>query len=389
MAQLPWMERWYDLRDRLTASRAFQRWAAAFPLTRPIARRRARELFELVAGFVHSQVLAACVKLRLFDLLAAGPMSSADISRRIGLPLDRTERLLAAAIALRLVQPRGKDRFGLGVLGAPMVGNTGIAAMVEHHDALYFDLRDPLALLQGQSTDRALAGYWPYAEHKGLDALPAERVRAYSALMSASQPLVGDEVVASYDLSRHRCLLDVGGGDGTFLSIVAKAAPDLRLHLFDLPQVASVARQRLLAEGLATRCNVSGGSFFDDALPKGADVASLVRVIFDHPDERALQILKAVHAALPVGGTLLLAEPMAAADGTSGSSDAYFDFYLMAMGRGRLRSPQALMQLLSQAGFDNARVVPTHMPLNTGLILAQATAVKPAGYLGKNPNREV
>ncbi|MFZ4534249.1 MAG: hypothetical protein ACOYOJ_20875, partial [Alsobacter sp.] len=62
-----WRDRWYAWRDRTIASPAFQRWAAGFPLTRPVARRRAAELFDLVAGFVSSQVLAAVVRLRLLE----------------------------------------------------------------------------------------------------------------------------------------------------------------------------------------------------------------------------------------------------------------------------------------------------------------------------------
>ena len=71
------------LRDRLLASPGFQRTAAAFPLTRPIARRRARALFDLCAGFVYSQVLLACVRLRLFDILAEGPQTVAALSVRL------------------------------------------------------------------------------------------------------------------------------------------------------------------------------------------------------------------------------------------------------------------------------------------------------------------
>ena len=52
-----------------------------FPLTRPIARRRARELFDLCAGFVYSQVLLACVRLRLFEILAEGAADRATHSR--------------------------------------------------------------------------------------------------------------------------------------------------------------------------------------------------------------------------------------------------------------------------------------------------------------------
>ncbi len=54
----------------------FQRWAAASPLTRVVARRRAKALFDLCAGFVYSQILLACVRLRLFEILAARPAAS-------------------------------------------------------------------------------------------------------------------------------------------------------------------------------------------------------------------------------------------------------------------------------------------------------------------------
>ncbi len=70
--------------------------------------------------------------------------------------------------------------------------------MVEHHASLYVDLVDPLALLRGQARTEALAAYWPYATAAEPGAVEPERVAAYSALMSASQPLVADEILDAY-----------------------------------------------------------------------------------------------------------------------------------------------------------------------------------------------
>ena len=67
-----------------------------------------------------------------------------------------------------------------------------------------------------------------------------------------------------------------------------------------------------------TEPQVFGGDFRTDPLPKGADIVSLVRVIHDHDDEAALAILNAAWKALPEGGTLLLAEPMAGTAGRRG-----------------------------------------------------------------------
>ena len=82
-------------------------------------------------------------------------------------------------------------------------------------------------------------------------------------------------------------------------------------------------------------------------------------------------MLRAAHAALPAGGTLLIAEPMAGAPGAEPIGDAYFGFYLLAMGRGRARRPEELRELLRVTGFSGARVIPTRRPLQVGIVAAQ------------------
>ena len=371
------LEAWQAWRDGVLTSPDFQRRAARSWWMRPIARRRARSLFDLVAGFVYSQVLLACVRLRLFDQLAAGPLTAAELQRALDLPAEGTERLLAAAVALELVdrrESRGEVRYGLGKLGAPMVANEAVAAMVEHHAVLYGDLTDPVALLKGERTGGtapALSRYWAYASSAAPGELPPAAVNEYSALMSASQPLVADEVLDAYDISQHRCLLDVGGGQGRFLLAAARRSATLQLKLFDLPGVVPVAQNNFAAAGVAQRTTVHGGDFTRDALPRGADVASLIRVIYDHPDERAATILAAVYAALPSGGTLLLAEPMAGASGAQRMGDAYFNFYLLAMQGGRSRSAADLTRLVQAAGFAQVREVATPIPLQVSVLVAR------------------
>jgi demethylspheroidene O-methyltransferase len=379
-----WVDLLHAWRDRLLASPRFQRRAAAFALTRPIARRRARELFDLVAGFAYSQVLLACVQLELFDVLAEGPQAAERLAERLGLEPDAALRLLDAAVALRLAERRRDGRYALGELGATMVGNTGVAAMVQHHAAFYADLADPVALLRAAPAahrENALARYWSYdaagtAPAAGADA----RVATYTALMAASQPLVADEILDAYPLHRHRCLLDVGGGDGRFLTSAAGRAPQLRLMLFDLPAVVAQAPARFSGAGLAQRATVIGGDFLRDALPTGADLITLVRVVHDHDDAAALTLMRAAHAALPPGGVLLLAEPMARTAGAEAMGDAYFGFYLLAMGRGRPRSIATLHAMLTAAGFGAIRQVPTRMPLQTQMLIAERPGENPVGF---------
>lgn len=366
-----WGDGLLRLRDRLLANPAFQRAAVRFLPTRFIARRRARELFDLVAGFVYSQVLLACVQLRLLETLADGPRTVADLSERLAVPHAGMQRLLWAAASLKLVERRGDDRFGLGIHGAAMLGNPGIAAMVEHHGLLYADLVDPVALLRGRRDHTALGSHWPYAAGGDPRNLSAEQVSAYTTLMAASQPLVAAEILDAYPFHRHRCVLDAGGGDGSFILSVASRIPTLRLMLIDLPPVADRARVRLRTAGLSERMSVTAGDFLSDAWPDGADLVTLVRVVHDHDDPAVLELFRRAHRALPPGGTLLIAEPMADTPGAEPMGDAYFGFYLLAMGSGRARTPDELGVLLEQAGFDVPRLLPTRMPLQTRVLVAR------------------
>jgi demethylspheroidene O-methyltransferase len=382
-----WLEKWIGLRNRLIADPRFQRWAASSLLTRFVARRRARALFDLCAGFVYSQVLLACVRLHLFEILSEGPRSLKSLADLLSLTPDAAERLLRAAASLDLVRALPGDRYALADLGASLLGNPSVEAFIEHHSLLYDDLRDPVALLRGETSTK-LSGFWPYAkdrpdristhlkspdeENSNGDAgdVAETSYAAYSALMARSQALVAQDILDAYPIAKHRCLLDVGGGEGAFVMAAIARAPDLSFKLFDLPPVAARARDKLSAKGLSSKVEITGGSFLDNVLPRGADLITLVRIVHDHDDESTLALLRAVYAALSPGGTLLLAEPMAGTRGAEPIGDAYFGFYLLAMGRGRSRTPAEISKLLKAAKFDQIQEISTRRPMLASVIIA-------------------
>lgn len=359
-------------RDRLVADPRFHALAERLPFLRPVARRRAAALFDIVSGFVHSQVLLACVRLDLFALLRKGPMRVADIAAACDLPEEGARRLLVAAAAIGLLEERGAGRFGLGPHGAAVLGNEAVAPMVLHHPLLYEDLADPLACLRRGPGGGALARYWAYAKEAQPGALPDARVAAYTDLMAASQPMVARQILDAYDVSRHRRLMDVGGGAGVFLREAAMRAPATELVLFDLPPVARIASANFDAWGLGARARAVGGDATADSLPDGADAISLVRILHDHDDEAAIAIASAARRALAPGGVLLVGEPMAGTRGARAVTDAYFGLYLYAMGSGRARTPDELGALLRRAGFSTIRFRRTRMPILAGVAVASA-----------------
>lgn len=357
---------WLRLRNAVYASARFQRWAARFPLTRRVASQRAAYVFDLCAGFVYSQVLHAVVQTQLLPVLKQGPRSAAALSLQVCLPLAATERLLAAATALQLAEQLPDGHYALGSAGADLLGNPAVLQLIAHHALLYRDLADPVALLRGQTTTE-LSRFWSYAREPHA----TESVSAYSQLMNDSVGLVAHDVLEAYPFQRHTHMLDLAGGEGGFVQALAGRAPRLQLSLFDLPAVAARARTRMLSAGLASRVRVLSGDMLRDELPRGADLITLLRVIHDHDDADALRVLQTAARALPRGGRLLLAEPMAGTSGALAMGDAYFGFYLLAMGRGRPRTERALRVLLRDAGFGRVRELPTRRPMLVRLLVAE------------------
>ncbi|HEV7234360.1 MAG TPA: methyltransferase [Sphingorhabdus sp.] len=356
--------RWVMRRNAILGSEKFQRWASRTPLIRSIARRRAAAQFDMIAGFIYSQILGAFVQSGLITFLQVGLRNADEIAALTGLSPHATDRLLRAGQALQIAESPQAGLWTLGEAGAALSCNEGALAMVRHHHLLYGDLADPVALLKAdRAQETALSAYWTYASRGDSKSGAA----GYSALMAATQPMVAQQIIDAYDFGRHRAMLDIGGGSGAFVSAVAETVPQLRSGIFDLPEVIDEATKRLAAGGKA---ELHPGSFRHDPLPTGYDLVTLVRILHDHDDDVAQALLAKIHAALPPGGKLLIVEPMAQADSAPRMGDAYFGLYLWAMGSGRPRCREEIGQRLTQAGFSQISTVPTALPIITGAIVA-------------------
>ena len=329
--------------NRLVAAPRFQAICARVPGLRGIARREGAAIFDLMQGFVQSQMLMALVELRVLHLLADGPATADALARRLDVPPERMAILLQAGAAMQLLR-RKRDQFRLARRGAAFLAVPGLADMVRHHDVLYADLADPVAFIRGQ-TQPTLAEFWPYV-FGAKGAMDPDQTARYSRLMAESQHLVAQEALTHLSLRGARRLLDVGGGTGVFLRAVRARYPALDLALFDLPDVVA---QAALPADIARH----GGSFRTDPLPEGADVISLVRVLYDHSDDTVCALLAKVHAALPPGGRVLIIEPMSGGLRPDPQTDVYFSVYTLAMQTGQTRSAARISELLSGAGFTD------------------------------------
>ncbi len=364
-------QRLFDLRNRLLSSPRFRKLVQKLPIFQSIANRQAYDLFRTASGFIHSQVLCACVRTGLFDVLQNGALGVDEVADKTGLPPARALHLLRAAAALKLTEERSGGRFGIGMLGASMLDNAPLNAIVEHNAVFYEDLVDPVALFANEATETRMAALWPYAGTDQPAALAVADVERYTSLMAASQAIIAEQVIAAYPMRRHDRLLDIGGGAGAFAAAVARRWSHLDITLTDLPAVAEIARNKLTEQGLGERIRVVGADAIADDLPGGFDLVSFVRILHDHDDDRVFELLRVAHGCLDEGGVLLVAEPIAGKRGAGPLIDVYFQVYLLAMGSGRPRTFKSLKSLLLHAGFRHVRRRRTAVPLLTSVIVAR------------------
>jgi hypothetical protein len=323
-------------------------------------------LLQLITSYTSAQVVHVAAKLRLADLLAGGPRSIEDLAVATDTHAPSLARLVRALAALGIVAEAGDGRVALTALGSPLQSD----APDSIRDAVLFLVgewawRSWGDLLYSVRTgdpafDRIFCmSNFEYWEHN------AEAGGIHDAFFRSMSRTTTDPIVAACDFSRFSTIVDVGGSTGALLAAILRAHPAVRGILFDLPHVVAGAEQVLAEAGVADRCEVVAGSFFD-SVPPGGDAYLLKYIIHDWDDERAVAILRRCREAMAPGSVLLLVEqllPEHLEVGPAAQRLARLDLQMLVLTPGgRERMEQEFRSLLQEAGFDLRQVIPTASP---------------------------
>jgi hypothetical protein len=184
-----------------------------------------------------------------------------------------------------------------------------------------------------------------------------DQAPVFDAAMTAIHGRETQATLDAYDFSGVATLADVGGGNGSNLIGILGRHPRMNGVLFDLPGVVERAKQNVESAGLAGRCRVASGSFFE-SVPEGADTYLLRHVIHDWDDERSVAILRNVYRAMPPRGTLLLVESVVPV-GNGPALGKLMDLNMLVVPGGAERTAQEYRRLFEAAGFRLTNVVPT------------------------------
>jgi hypothetical protein len=318
------------------------------------------ELVELIRGGRVAQSINVAARLGVADQLADGPRTAAEIAELVGAHPRALHRLLRLLADFGVFEELGERRFALTPLSELLRRDQegsmrGLVMMLE---APF--IRDAWTHLIEAVTSGNAA--FDHAHGKQLfDYLrehPDDAAVFDQAMVGASRQLVAS-ILEVYDFGEYRTLVDVGGGNGALLAAILARNPGSRGVLFDLPEVAARAGGLLEAAGVADRCEVIAGDFFE-SVPRGGDAYVLTQIIHDWDDGAALRILQNCRAAMADDARLLLGEAVLP-DGTEPSLAKVIDIEMLVIG-GQERTEAEYRELLERAGLRLTRVVSSAGP---------------------------
>jgi hypothetical protein len=318
--------------------------------------RLTRRLLELAEGYRTTQLLAIAVRLEIAERLANGPRDSAELAAAAGVHEPSLLRLLRAWTSLGLVSCIDDRRFVLTPLGACLAGGhetSARARVLLHADLLYDRWPDLLGTVRtGENFFQRRHGTdaWTFRAGGG------KGESTFDDAMQEGSSQRARAVVAAYDFSAFSTVVDVGGGRGSLLARILASYPSVRGVLFDQPHVVAGAPPILAAAGVAERCRVVAGSFFE-GVPDGGDAYVMSMIIHDWDDDPAVKILDHCRRAMTPSGRLLLIERVLDLDPANALATALWDLQMMHGLSGRERSEEEFRALFACAGFRLARIV--------------------------------
>ena len=342
----------------------------------------------MIRGFQLSVMLGKAAELDLADRIAKGPRLVSELAAEAGVQESALLRLCRALAAFGVFALDSGGRLSHTARSGWLRRD---ASPTLHYAARYWTIPGNWsawgafghALKPGGCPFEVVLGqpYFDYLrDHPGEAAILDEFMRHSPDDRHAA-------VTEVLGLADARLVVDVGGGNGGLLAALLAANPGLSGLLYDRSHVVSGASAVLEAAGVATRCRIESGDFFE-VVPTGGDVYILCQILHDWDDGRAGSILRRCRAAMATGARLVVVERILPELGAEGAAtdpaDFLIDMHMMTVLTGRERTESEYARLLTEAGFEPLEILATRSPHR----VVQARAA-PATIADQGPPRRV
>jgi hypothetical protein len=320
-----------------------------------------QQMIQLMTGGIVAQSVCVAAELGIADLIDATPQTTAQLAAATGVQGDKLHRLLRFLAGLGVFQLDADGTWSLTPLAGLLRSND--PGTVRPGARMMGRLSRAFPHLQENIRDGQCA--YNRAFGKPIFEDLAERPDEAAIFDAAMHSFHGGETAAvldAYDYDGVSVLADIGGGSGVVMTATLQRHPAMRGILFDQAHVLDRTAAHIKATGLADRCALASGSFFD-AVPPGADTYSMRHIIHDWPDDASIQILRNIRKVIPATGRLLIIEAVVP-EGNDFSPSKLFDMIMMMAPDGLERTEAEYRAILATSGFTLASITPTASPVS-------------------------
>ena len=312
--------------------------------------RLAQSMVRLFMAYIPSMVIFAAARLELMDHIGHNGATAEELAQKIKADAASLHRVMRVLAGLGVLRHEDNDRFYVTPLGATLRKDSPQSVRdyaVYNHEFVYDAFR---SITECVRTGRpAIEDFFSF-----LRADPQGEA-VFHAGMSNRGRIETAAILDVYKFSQSQTVVDVGGGNGGFLSAILASYEQVSAVLVDQPSAIEAARAG--RGGPLPRCQLVARDFFE-GIPSGGDTYVLKRILFDWTDEQALQILQNCRRAMNADARLLIIEPLIGPPNEPCPAHL-FDMTFLVMLHGRLRTVEEYSSLLNKAGFKLQRVVPT------------------------------
>lgn len=316
-----------------------------------------RDLLQLINGYRVSQAIYVITTLHVPDHLSNGALTSERLAALTGSHPQTLYRVLRALAAVGVFHEGPNRRFELTSLGEGLrTGAPGSRAAWARTTA-----RPAVWQAWGHLLEAVRTGESAFASVHGTDiwgyrAANPEESATFDRAMREGSERAATAVLDAYEFDSFRHIVDIGGGDGALLARILARSRNVSGTLFDQAHVVAAADEVLRAAGIAERCEVVAGSFFEQ-VPRGGDLYLLKFILHNWQDEPARSILRRCREAMKQGTRLLVIERLLGPP-NEGSDSKFSDLNMFVNVTGCERSQEEFAALFAGAGFALRNTIP-------------------------------
>jgi ubiquinone/menaquinone biosynthesis C-methylase UbiE len=305
-------------------------------------------------------ILGAAIEHRIFDLLADGAKTAAEVSRENGASLRGVRAIMNALVGFELLKKDDEGRYSLTPESAAFLvrKNPGyLGGILRHGDQLI--------------------PRWLHLSEIVKTGKPATAVNQEGDGSAFFVDFVEDLFPVGYPSAKAlaaafpqaRKVLDVAAGSGVWSIPLAQNSKEVRVTALDWPGVLPATRRVTERMGVAGQYEFLAGDLNSADLGNGYDLATLGQILHSEGETHSRALLGRVFQALAPGGTIAIAEFIANEDRTGPPLAMLFAVNMLVNTEdGDTFTVTEISQWLREAGFVDPRTM--EVPAPSPLILA-------------------